>query len=256
MPTPGDPSSASSRATPRIGSQHNFGPSYPFGYNYTGPSYPFGRNYTGPARIRSAHQYSAPRSAPVFAAPAPPGSPLGARAIGASSGCRSTTRTMRGFPATSPGTAPGSRGATRRRRRSRAGTTSGSGSKATGPSDRDGRDGLSEADGARPDAELRVSHRGSRDARVRGGGPGVGDRRHRRSGGAGRHEAPRRARDPHPSGSRGRASVRLRHPRRRGAARARPRQGLRAQGGARVPPRLRVRSRQGRRWRHGVGGAA
>ncbi len=24
---------------------HNFGPSYPFGYNYKGPSYPFGSNY-------------------------------------------------------------------------------------------------------------------------------------------------------------------------------------------------------------------
>ena len=28
---------------PANGSQHNFGPSYPFGYHYTGPSYPFGR---------------------------------------------------------------------------------------------------------------------------------------------------------------------------------------------------------------------
>ena len=58
-------------SNPANGSQHNFGPSYPFGYNYTGPSYPFGRNYTGSA-YPFGNQYSAPqRSAPVFAAPAP-----------------------------------------------------------------------------------------------------------------------------------------------------------------------------------------
>ena len=57
-------------SNPANGSQHNFGPSYPFGYNYTGPSYPFGRNYTGPS-YPFGNQYSAPRSAPVFAAPAP-----------------------------------------------------------------------------------------------------------------------------------------------------------------------------------------
>src|SRR5262245_39687658 len=34
---------------PPNASPHNFGPSYPFGYNYTGPSYPFGRNYTRPS---------------------------------------------------------------------------------------------------------------------------------------------------------------------------------------------------------------
>jgi hypothetical protein len=57
---------------PAPGSEHNFGPSYPFGYNYTGPSYPFGRNYTGPSHP-FGNQYSAPaRSAPVFAAPPPP----------------------------------------------------------------------------------------------------------------------------------------------------------------------------------------
>ena len=52
------------------GSQLNFGPSYPFGYNYTGPSYPFGRNYTGPS-YPFGNQYSAPRSAPVFGAQPP-----------------------------------------------------------------------------------------------------------------------------------------------------------------------------------------
>jgi hypothetical protein len=58
-------------SNPANGSQHNFGPSYPFGYNYTGPSYPFGRNYTGPS-YPFGNQYSAPaRPAPAFAAPAP-----------------------------------------------------------------------------------------------------------------------------------------------------------------------------------------
>jgi hypothetical protein len=58
-------------SNPANGSQQNFGPSYPFGYNYTGPSYPFGRNYTGPS-YPFGNQYSAPaRSAPVFAAPPP-----------------------------------------------------------------------------------------------------------------------------------------------------------------------------------------
>ena len=58
-------------SNPAYGSQHNFGPSYPFGYNYTGPSYPFGRNYTGPS-YPFGNRYSAPaRSAPAFAAPAP-----------------------------------------------------------------------------------------------------------------------------------------------------------------------------------------
>jgi len=53
------------------GGQLNFGPSYPFGYNYTGPSYPFGRNYTGPS-YPFGNQYSGPsRPAPVVAAPAP-----------------------------------------------------------------------------------------------------------------------------------------------------------------------------------------
>jgi hypothetical protein len=56
---------------PPFGSDNNFGPSYPFGHNYTGPSYPFGRSYTGPS-YPFGNQYSAPaRSAPVFAAPAP-----------------------------------------------------------------------------------------------------------------------------------------------------------------------------------------
>ena len=71
MPTPGTPQRLVP-SNPANGSQHNFGPSYPFGYNYTGPSYPFGRNYTGPT-YPFGNQYSAPaRSAPVFAAPTPP----------------------------------------------------------------------------------------------------------------------------------------------------------------------------------------
>jgi hypothetical protein len=56
---------------PPFGSDNNFGPSYPFGHNYTGPSYPFGRSYSAPA-YPFGNQFSAPsRSAPVFAAPAP-----------------------------------------------------------------------------------------------------------------------------------------------------------------------------------------
>ena len=58
-------------SNPANGIQHNFGPSYPFGYNYTGPSYPFGRSYTGPA-YPFGNQYSAPPpSAPVIAVPPP-----------------------------------------------------------------------------------------------------------------------------------------------------------------------------------------
>lgn len=54
---------------PAAGSDHNFGPSYPFGRNYTGPSYPFGRNYTGPS-YPFGNNYTAP--AIVEPAPAPP----------------------------------------------------------------------------------------------------------------------------------------------------------------------------------------
>jgi hypothetical protein len=58
-------------SNPTSGSQQNFGPSYPFGYNYSGPSYPFGRTYTGPS-YPFGNQSSVPaRSAPVFAAPSP-----------------------------------------------------------------------------------------------------------------------------------------------------------------------------------------
>jgi hypothetical protein len=60
-------------SAPPIGSEHDFGPSYPFGYHHAGPSYPFGRNYTGPAYPFGNQYYSAPaRSAPVVAAPPPP----------------------------------------------------------------------------------------------------------------------------------------------------------------------------------------
>ena len=62
---------------PRIvapGSEHNFGPSYPFGRDYAGPSYPFGRTYTGPS-YPSRQQYSAPaRQTPVVVT-SPPSTP-------------------------------------------------------------------------------------------------------------------------------------------------------------------------------------
>src|SRR5262245_1238406 len=48
--------------------QHNFGPSYPFGYNYAfrRPSYPFGPNYTSPpARHVFAHRVG-PRWVPGY----------------------------------------------------------------------------------------------------------------------------------------------------------------------------------------------
>ena len=70
MPTPRDPSSASSRAIPRTGASTTSVPPTHSAITTPGrpirsagtipaPSYPFG------------NQYSAPRSAPVFAAPAP-----------------------------------------------------------------------------------------------------------------------------------------------------------------------------------------
>ena len=70
MPTPGHPSSASSRAIPRTGASTTSAPPTHSAIttlgrpirsagSYTGPAYPFG------------NQYSAPRAAPVFAAPAP-----------------------------------------------------------------------------------------------------------------------------------------------------------------------------------------
>ena len=66
----GEPQHQRVLRNPAFGSDNNFGPSYPFGHNYTGPSYPFGRNYTGPS-YPFGNRYSAPRSAPVFAAPPP-----------------------------------------------------------------------------------------------------------------------------------------------------------------------------------------
>ena len=68
----GDPAASPERRAPvgpqpPAGSQHNFGPSYPFGYNYTGPSYPFGRDYAGPS-YPFGNYYTSPAPAP---APAP-----------------------------------------------------------------------------------------------------------------------------------------------------------------------------------------
>ena len=146
---------------PAVDNQHNFGPSYPFGYNYKGPSYPFGNNYTAPSlrsgtgTTRRPRLCRSRRSALRL---------VGCTDTGGSSGCRSTTRTMRGCLGISPAMAPGFRGTTSRRPPSPAATTSGSGWTATGPSEGDARDGVPSADGARPDAELRLSHRGSRDA--------------------------------------------------------------------------------------------
>ena len=45
---------------PPVDTRHNFGPSYPFGYNYKGPTYPFGEGY-----------YRAPAAPPRYAYPAP-----------------------------------------------------------------------------------------------------------------------------------------------------------------------------------------
>jgi len=48
--------------------QHNFGPSYPFGYNYAyrGPSYPFGRNYGTPPTRQAFAPRVAPRWVPGY----------------------------------------------------------------------------------------------------------------------------------------------------------------------------------------------
>ncbi len=55
---------------PAVDNQHNFGPSYPFGYNYKGPSYPFGNNYTAPSYPFGNRYYSPPP--PVQVAPVRP----------------------------------------------------------------------------------------------------------------------------------------------------------------------------------------
>jgi len=56
---------------PPVDNRHNFGPSYPFGYNYKGPTYPFGEGYyRAPVAPPRHPHYVAP--APAYVAPAPP----------------------------------------------------------------------------------------------------------------------------------------------------------------------------------------
>ena len=56
---------------PPVDNRHDFGPSYPFGYNYKGPTYPFGEGYyrapVAPPRITTTPC----SAAPTYAAPAP-----------------------------------------------------------------------------------------------------------------------------------------------------------------------------------------
>ena len=64
-------------------SEHNFGPSYPFGYNYTGPSYPFGRGYRGPLLSAGSAVLGSPA---LRGAASPAGPTLGAGILGPAMG--------------------------------------------------------------------------------------------------------------------------------------------------------------------------
>jgi hypothetical protein len=56
---------------PPVDNRHNFGPSYPFGYNYKGPTYPFGEGYYRAPLAPPRHQYYV-APAPAYVAPARP----------------------------------------------------------------------------------------------------------------------------------------------------------------------------------------
>jgi hypothetical protein len=56
---------------PPVDNRHNFGPSYPFGYNYKGPTYPFGEGYYRAPVAPPRHHYYSVQPAPAYVAPAP-----------------------------------------------------------------------------------------------------------------------------------------------------------------------------------------